>query len=155
MMFPLFSRRLWVDNPSSPSKHSRSSEGVKLVSVPLCMLIESVVNSIFLEASQWSESLQPLIENIFFISSRRPPLSYSLVWPCVFRIPPPLRFVLWEGKGCTLIKPQQQKVSLAACMCMYQSHMAICGTVLRNMNAGEGVKWSVVEKVTCLYLWGE
>ena len=32
------------------------------------------------------------------------------------------------------------------CVCVYQSHMAICGPVLHNMNTGEGVKWSVAER---------
>lgn len=149
---------LRLDNSSSPSKCSQmpcmSSWGVKLEihflsSAYLHFELQWLNLQLILSSSKLRNASNLLDHKLKILySSCHPALaSYSSVWPCVFRHPPPFGIVPWESSNNNSIKYH----SLLACM--YQSHMAICGSVLHNMNTGEGVKWSVVEKITCPYLW--
>lgn len=78
---------------------------------------------LILSSSKLHNALNPLNHTLKrFYSSCHPALaSHSSVWPCVFRLPPPLDTVPSEGKVRAFVESQQHKVSLVACLRVYVS----------------------------------
>lgn len=98
--------------------------------MPICVLssrdMQYAINSLSLEASQFFESPQSHIEK----TSSNLSLSSGVL------LPPPYVLVSWDSLLPLALCPQRGasnnyniRISFIACMCMHQSHQAICGSV--------------------------